>query len=516
MVLSSWMFSFSGNDFEINADWQSLYILSNGKSKNKARFTIRPKFIGEGEISAIFLKSGNFIQLMNIKIQASGSDSIGTLDPPIDPTGVPKVVATRPSLLETESRQPTGFSPTNPIIQTTLFNSSPNAIWTVKPRDLSLVIIPIGTSNFRILFTGVIVGSADLRITLNELQQYIEDARIALNGIVEYVDSKGEKPYQISVSVDSQIQEETQRILATAGFILFQRIFYGRDPKAEKLGDELSRVAKIKSLNIQIVSDEFRLPWGILYLAERLDTNNIDPGLFLGLNHIVEYRSLNLPHPEPSLNIDTSNGLCVSLNLDYRINAVHGGPQFIDAQVQFWKNLPQGSISLLQRNSKMRVLQAFISMNTINDQLMYFNCHAQAISPASDSWLELSDGVPLTLKELEMYAGVHLSDPPFPGRPLVFINACDSAKLSPLFYSGFIPYLLMKGARGAIGTECNVPTVFATEWALMFFKRFLTGVPLGELFLFMRQVYYYRYNNILGLLYAAYCDSDTFIDPHIL
>src|SRR5260370_7263931 len=178
------------DDFDINGNLQSLYILSNGKSKNKARFTIRPKFVGEGEISAIFLKSGNFIQLMNIKIQASASDSIGTPDPPIDPKGAQKVVATTPSLLENESRQPTGFSPSKPIIQTTLFGSSPNAIWTVKSRDLCLVIELVGASLFRIISTGVVVGSADLRITLNELQQYIEDARIALNDIVDYVDSK--------------------------------------------------------------------------------------------------------------------------------------------------------------------------------------------------------------------------------------------------------------------------------------------------------------------------------------
>src|SRR5260370_23511394 len=171
---------------------------------------------------------------------------------------------------------------------------------------------------------------------------------------------------------------------------------------------------------------------------------------------------------------------------------------------------------LLDRKTKKDVLQAFINMNTIIEQLMYFNCHAQAVSPASDSWLELSDGAPLTLKELEMYAGIHVSDSPFPGRPLVFINACESAKLSPLFYSGFIPYLLMKGARGTIGTECNVPTVFATEWALMFFYRFLTGVSLGEVFLDMRQQFYYKYNNILGLLYAVYCDSDTFIGPPLI
>src|SRR3546814_1694866 len=50
-------------------------------------------------------------------------------------------------------------------------------------------------------------------------------------------------------------------------------------------------------------------------------------------------------------------------------------------------------------------------------------------------------------------------------QPLVFINACESAELTPLFYSGFVPYFMNKGARGVIGTECRMPAQFAAQWA---------------------------------------------------
>jgi len=102
-----------------------------------------------------------------------------------------------------------------------------------------------------------------------------------------------------------------------------------------------------------------------------------------------------------------------------------------------------------------------------------------------------------------------------PGAPLVFINACESAELSPLFYDGFVPYFMAKGARGVIGTECETPALFAAEWARRFFDQFLAGAPLGEIFLGLRREFYYGHGNLLGLLYALYVDGDTQVVPAI-
>jgi hypothetical protein len=99
------------------------------------------------------------------------------------------------------------------------------------------------------------------------------------------------------------------------------------------------------------------------------------------------------------------------------------------------------------------------------------------------------------------------------GNPLVFINACESAELSPLFYDGFVPYFMMKGARGVIGTECRTPGVFAARWAEEFFNRFLRGDPLGLTFLELRREFLATHGNPLGLLYAVHCSSDTQIQP---
>ena len=77
-----------------------------------------------------------------------------------------------------------------------------------------------------------------------------------------------------------------------------------------------------------------------------------------------------------------------------------------------------------------------------------------------------------------------------------------------------MPYFTAKGARGMIGAECEVPAVFAAEWARRFFDRFLyQKKPVGEIFLALRQEFFYKHNNLLGLLYALYCDGDTRVMP---
>jgi hypothetical protein len=128
------------------------------------------------------------------------------------------------------------------------------------------------------------------------------------------------------------------------------------------------------------------------------------------------------------------------------------------------------------------------------------------------STLVLSGDQPLTLGDLHLLAPLKTI---LPGAPLVFINACESAELSPLFYDGFVPYFMAKGARGVIGTECATPALFAAEWARRFFDRFLAGESLGQIFLDLRREFYYEHNNLLGLLYALYVDGDTQIVPGV-
>jgi hypothetical protein len=70
-----------------------------------------------------------------------------------------------------------------------------------------------------------------------------------------------------------------------------------------------------------------------------------------------------------------------------------------------------------------------------------------------------------------------------------------------------------KGSRGVIGTECSIPALFAAEWAKRFFNRFLSGESVGQAFLELRREFLREHHNVLGLLYALYCDGDTTVSP---
>jgi hypothetical protein len=100
--------------------------------------------------------------------------------------------------------------------------------------------------------------------------------------------------------------------------------------------------------------------------------------------------------------------------------------------------------------------------------------------------------------------------------PLIFINACESADLTPRFYAGFVPYFLAKGARGVIGTECKTPVMFAIKFAEAFFDHLLNGEPVGESILRVRRELLEQHRNPLGLMYSVHCDADTRIDPALL
>ena len=175
--------------------------------------------------------------------------------------------------------------------------------------------------------------------------------------------------------------------------------------------------------------------------------------------------------------VSNSPSLSVSLNLNVGIDEQMKFDG-VARQVQDWaarSESLQGAVELTQRQTKTELIEALSQLS--NDQLMYFYCHANTSQPGASggpwsSYIELAGGEQITLSELNREAP---SKETLPGNPLIFLNACESAEISPEFYDGFVPYFMAKGARGVVGTECKTPALFAAEWALLFFPRFLSG-----------------------------------------
>jgi hypothetical protein len=255
----------------------------------------------------------------------------------------------------------------------------------------------------------------------------------------------------------------------------------------------------------------------MLYMADRFDPKDINPDLFLGFKHIIEHIPLQQNLRVTSSQIDGSSPVNVSLNVNMDIDKAMGVP-LIGRQIKDWDALQSGGarVAVITRKTRSDVAGALADPST-PDQIVYFYCHGISKDVGeqggvNESTLVLSGNERLTLADLKLLAS---TDDVLPNAPLVFINACESAQLSPLVYDGFVTYFMDKGARGVIGTEVETPALFAVEWARLFFDKFLMGEPLGQIVLDLRQQFLQKNNNPLGLLYSLYVDGDTRIEPAV-
>ncbi|TAH50360.1 MAG: CHAT domain-containing protein [Chloroflexota bacterium] len=463
------------DDFEIFTSPQKLIVPREGKSKNRARFDLSPKRNGVGELTAVFLKDGNAVQAIELKLNVGEGSSA--------------------------------------IAESKTLGRTVEAAGAVQPRGLSLWIKYVG-EGFQVTVLGPTENTVFmLPLQLQQLEQAIDKARAALKQIVEFKD-KSNMVYQTDTEIDAAVKNKTLPILARAGFMLFQNIFMnpGSSQAALDFAKRFRELARGEPLNIQINSQQMMLPWGILYMADRFDPDNIQPELFLGLKHIIEHQPME-EKMDFAPSISSNPQLTVSLNLNRDIDKQMNFP-LIKNQEKYWAARAQkGGVKVLTRASGDELMSALESATT-PDQITYFYCHALsknlAEGGADASLLQLGENETLKLEDLRLFAPIDIR---WNGRPLVFLNACESAELSPLFYNGFMPYFVAKGARGMIGTECSVPALFALDWAGKFFDQFLAGKAVGQVFLDLRREYFFKHNNILGLLYALYCDADTRVQP---
>ena len=462
----------SSQDFHIYDDRQKLYVPRTGKSENKARFDIKPLHDRAGTLKALILKDNNFIQELTLTIDAGKIQVISK--------GRPAEAAT-----------------------------------VVNPRDVHLN-ISYDNGAFELKFISGVTANARIVRSPQEIEDLAQQVRDVWNKIVGKQSDK-KLLYQIGVDIPESVNKDSSKKLAQAGARLFRKVFFeNQDNQTQTIGKLLRNMARDESLKIQITSDKFFLPWGVLYVGADLD--DPDPYMFLGLKHIIELIPTQNDIKDFRLQIDGKPKFSVSLNLDKRIDkqaADKGLKAVVATQEEFWDRLKtNGCIEPKVRSESSELLDA-IQKRAMDERLIYFYCHASARMENSKAHLKpsitLGDGKQLTIDDLGDKEGDERMS--LASAPLLFLNACDSAEFSPFFYDDFLNFFVSRGARGAIGTECKIPAVFAAEWANRFFTRFLPGKSLGNLFLELRREFYEKHNNLLGLAYALYCDADTQILP---
>lgn len=468
----------ASNDFEIREPTRPLRVPRAGKSQGKARFDVSPRHDGRSVLTATFHKQGNFVQQIDIAFD---------------------VGAARGAVPESVSR-----------------GRSPSAASLLHPRDVGLSIQP-GVGGYECMMWGPVAARAKLPVQAAQLAAAIDAARDELVAVVKRKNAAGRQPFLEGIDIDADDdRKEVLRVMSRAGARLFQQLFFGPAAGADSklIGERLRTMANDRAtqLKLQVLAETVPVPWGLLYVG---DLANPDWDGFLGMRHVIEVIPLQngLEVLDSTIRSDDP-GLAVSLNLNEGID-VQMRANYVAQQKIYWAETARTRTRLrvTPRTRSVQLKQALADART-DDQILYFYCHAASMGLTDPggtdaSSLVLTDAA-VTLGDLNLDSPTSVQ---IAGHPLVFINACESGKMSPTFYDGFVPYFMAKGARGVVGTECETPALFAVEWARRFFERFLDGEPLGDAFLALRREFLQQHGNPLGLMYAVHCDGDTQVEP---
>jgi hypothetical protein len=467
-------------DFTIEQPSQNLLVKRDGTSRGKARFDVTPTRQGRCTLAAILLKDGNFVQKIELEVNVDvAGDTIATM------------TSTGRSFTTDE---------------------------TIQARDLVLVVEQTSDGGIEIIaaqqHSAPLHGRSDM--TAAGLADLVAGLRDTLKDLIKEKWEKGSKHAAYdAIEISPAIHAETLAALAEESFAMFRSIFFesGADDGMKSIGRLLASLTGGPTRDIQVVTSRFVIPWQLLYAALSLEP--LDARHFLGFSHRIEHLALKSGWDVRQSEIRHTADLRISVNVnreidkDFKITAVA-------EQLKFFGDLAAGGHVRIEIRDTLAGVKQALADPQLDDQVIYLYCHAVSNSAGEGvgkSALLFEGKKALTLSALRAAAAVDA--PPYRGAPLVFINACQSAELSPLFYDGFVPHLTSRGARGVIGTECDTPATFGSKWAEAFFREFLEGEELGQVMLTLRRRFLEENHNLLGLLYAVHCNGNTRVDPAV-
>jgi hypothetical protein len=472
------------DDFTINGDDQQLLkVPRTGRSRNTATFNIEPKHNGPGVVKAFFYANNRVFQKMTITMQ------------------VGEVATSEPVMTAAVQGLTMGSAMNSPMRQDT-------------PVNLMIIKKEAG---YQFILQGVGAMRAFLNLSETQIAELVAQTREVFKGIV-YTLVNNQYVYQMDdTKIPEEVHQATLKAMAKHGTLMYRKLFYGpgSGPDARAMGDLLRKLSDEHQLHVEIVAERFTFPWSMLYSRTDLkpDLSNVDPEGFWGFKHVIEYTpefaSATPINFVPEIRVTGKLGMSFVCNngIDTQMKR-----PIIQGQRDYFQTLSDVSVT---EHPTTTDLYALLNNPEQPSQVMYFYCHAVSNLPGEKggvggSKVILSDG-PASLDDLNFAAGT--DGQPLKNAPLVFMNCCQSAELSPYLYDGLVPYLITKGARGVIGTEVDTPALFAAEFAKDFLTRFFQGnKKLGDLLLEMRREYLQKKNNVMGLVYALHSSGEIYIN----
>jgi hypothetical protein len=272
-----------------------------------------------------------------------------------------------------------------------------------------------------------------------------------------------------------------------------------------------------------IAAERLPLPWGLVYDRPLPDDGPVDTAGFWGQRFLIERIAPAVLGKLPGRSLCSTDEpgaqlvACVNGHLDDQQRVVVAA-----RQVEFFEHLAQGALASRPLVKTRDDFQRWLVADRGESRLVYFFCHASSAHTmderyfqsreASDAgtWLDLDADERLRI-DINWLADKR--DEPLAGQPLVFLNACSTAEGDREFQSPFLTQFIRGyDARGLIGSDWKVPTVFADEFSRRFLRRFLLApsASVGQA-LAATSDEFMAAGNPFALIYAIYGRSDIVV-----
>jgi hypothetical protein len=406
----------------------------------------------------------------------------------------------------------------------------------VKPRSMHVDIsVAEGTYRFHFVFRGErqqkIEFFAASPLLASDLEDLVLRVRDAWYDIV-----LGES-FASGVGADAAAVTQVLRRLALLGRELRNRLFKHETQGAmARIGKWLARHPLADGAIIQVTAGKgtngFVFPWSLVFDREipPQDYARPDPDGFWGLRYSIEQL------PTAVLYIDESAKTVGQLHIE---NMQWNHFRNISLQNTLMERLTEECHGWLSISPVMDAATCYELLGRNSAQILYFYAHGftrhrenesaaglnfqlflnhyeklPTASPLRALWesvyRDIQDGraesarswIELTYGKLyldELYDRVE----ELAGSPVVILNMCESAQVTPMLSESFVHFFLSRGARAVLGTECPMTIEFAHPFSDHLLHGVLAGRPLGEALLAARRRMM-ELGNPLGLAYTLF------------
>ncbi len=298
--------------------------------------------------------------------------------------------------------------------------------------------------------------------------------------------------------------ESALQQLAMQGTFAFKSIFKSTSAQndvRDVLGQGTGRV-------VQIVSENFFIPWELLYDGPLEAATTIDG--FWGARYIISRAIMQDERPgahvsprletlRPKVGMVTSNTLSYVLEQEIpTLERLHNRKKIELTQLR--------QLAKERRNEELEAFGRFLAEEW---HFLHFACHAYEQDPIEMSYLSITKDFSISMIDF-VVSGFNLNYHPF-----VILNACQTGAMNPLYTSSWARKLWEHGARGVLATDFKVRDDFAAAFSAALYSDLLRGVPIGKALLNARWHFWEKERNPLGLAYALYSPpSIKVVKPH--